>query len=223
MRTRCGHRLCQTKHVSLRHRPHKPAERLSDILVGLTTPHTGSVSFADVIAVVGERSFGALLVLLAIPNVLAAVLPGLSIVLGLPLMLLSLQLVVAAPKPWLPKRLARLKIRRADLDRLVEKAGPHVRRLERGLKPRLLILTAPWAERLIGAACFALSVFVFLPIPLANLLPALGILLFGFAILARDGLFALAGAAVTGACLVLFGSVAFAFAAAAGLAIRQLG
>jgi len=181
------------------------------------------VSLADVVAVVGERSFGALLVLLAIPNVLAAVLPGLSIVLGLPLMLLSLQLVVAAKKPWLPNRLARLEIRRIDLDRLVEKTSPHLRRLERGLKPRLLILTAPWAERLIGAACLALSIFVFLPIPFANLLPALGIMLFGFAILESDGLFAIVGAAVTVVCLSLFGSVAFAFAAAASLAIRQLG
>ena len=209
--------------MSLRHRPQRPAERLSDILEGLAAPRTGSVSLADVVAVVGERSFGALLVVLAIPNVLAAVLPGLSIVLGLPLMLLSLQLVVAAKKPWLPNRLARLEIRRIDLDRLVEKTSPHLRRLERGLKPRLLILTAPWAERLIGAACFALSIFVFLPIPFANLLPALGIMLFGFAILESDGLFAIVGAAVTVVCLSLFGSVAFAFAAAASLAIRQLG
>ena len=155
--------------MSLRHRPQRPAERLSDILEGLAAPRTGSVSLADVVAVVGERSFGALLVLLAIPNVLAAVLPGLSIVLGLPLMLLSLQLVVAAKKPWLPNRLARLKIRRIDLDRLVEKTSPHLRRLE------------------------------------------------------RDGLFAIVGAAVTVVCLALFGSVAFAFAAAASLAIRQLG
>ena len=204
-------------------RPHRHAEKLSDILDGLAAPQSGSVSMTDVIAAVGERSFGALLVLLAIPNLFAAVIPGLSIVMGLPLMLLSLQLIVAARKPWLPRRLARLEIRRSDLHRLVDKVGPALRRLERGLKPRLLIMTAPWAERLIGAACLVLSLFVFLPIPFANLLPAIGIMLYGFALLERDGLLAIAATAVTVACLTLFGSVAFAFTAAAGHALRQLG
>lgn len=209
--------------MALHQRPHPPVEKLSDILAGLAAPNSGSVSLAEVLAAVGERSFGALLVLLAIPNMLAAVLPGLSIVLGMPLILLSLQLIVAAKKPWLPARLARLEIRRADLDRVVTKLSPHLRRIERVLGPRLLVLTAPRAERLIGAACLALSVFVFLPIPFANLVPAIGIMLFGFAILERDGLFAIAATAVTVACLTLFGGVAFAFIAAVGLALRQLG
>jgi len=209
--------------VSLIHRPHQPAEKLSDVLADLAAPQTGTVSLADVMAAVGERSFGALLVLLAIPNMLAGVIPGLSIVLGLPLMLLSLQLIVAARRPWLPPRLARLEIRRSDLHRLVDKVSPRLRRLERALRPRLPGLTAPWAKRLIGVACLALSVFVFLPIPLANLLPAIGIMLFGFAILERDGLVAIAATAVTIVCLTLFGSVAFAFTAAAGQAIQQLG
>jgi hypothetical protein len=206
----------------MRH-PHQTTEKLSDILDGLAAPQTGSVSMADVIAAVGERSFGALLVLLAIPNLFAAVIPGLSIVMGLPLMLLSLQLVFAARKPWLPPRLASVEIRRSDLRRLVDEVGPRLRRLERGLKPRLLILTAPWSERVIGTACLVLSVFVFLPIPFANLLPSIGIALYGFALLERDGLLAIAATAVTIACLTLFGSVAFAFTAAAGHAIRQLG
>jgi hypothetical protein len=204
-------------------RPHQPREKLSDILDNLAAPQAGAVSMADVIDAVGERSFGALLVLLAIPNLFAAVVPGLSIVMGLPLMLLSLQLVFAARRPWLPPRLARVEIQRSDLRRLVDKVGPRLRRLERGLKPRLLILTAAWSERVIGTACLVLSVFVFLPIPFANLLPSIGIALYGFALLERDGLLAIAATAVTIACLTLFGSVAFAFTAAAGHAIRQLG
>jgi len=138
--------------MSLTRRRHQPAEKLSDILAGLAAPQAGSVSLADVIAAVGERSFGAILVLLAIPNMLAGVIPGLSIVLGLPLMLLSLQLIVAASRPWLPRRLAKLEIHRSDLRRLVDKGSPHLRRLERGPRPRLPGLTAPWAKRFIGVA-----------------------------------------------------------------------
>ena len=200
----------------------RSSDRLSDIVERLAGTGSEGVSLADVLAAVGERSFGALLVLFALPNVFAGVLPGLSIVLGLPLMLLSLQLLVAARKPWLPARLARLEVRTRELRRLADALVPRLRVLERGLKPRLLLMTAPWAERLIGAACLALATLVFLPIPFANLLPAAGIMLFGSALLERDGLVAIAAVAVTAVSLVLFGGLAFAFGAAAGHALRQL-
>jgi len=198
-------------------------EKLSDLLTRLAEPTSGSVTLADFLTTVGERSFGALLVLLAIPNMVAGLIPGVSIILGLPLLLVSLQLLVGADKPWLPKRLARLEIPRSDLRRIVERARTPLQRLERALKPRLGFLTAPWAERLIGLTCLGLSLLVFLPIPFANLLPATGILLFGFAMLERDGLLALVAFAIAGAGAALFGGVAFAFFLAAGHTVRQLG
>jgi len=199
------------------------ADRLSVILARLAEPEEGSVTLAEVLTAVGERSFGALLVILAIPNMVAGLIPGLSIVLGLPLLLVSMQLVVGAERPWLPRRLAHLKIKRSDLRRMVERTRPTLRRLERALQPRLEFLTSPWAERLIGLGCLALSVLVFLPIPFANLVPAIGIMLFGFSMLERDGLMALAAMGIVGVSAALFSGVAIAFFAAAGLTVRQLG
>jgi hypothetical protein len=199
------------------------AERLSEILARLAEPATGSVTLGDVLSAVGERSFGALLVILAIPNMVAGLIPGLSILLGLPLLLVSVQLLVGAEKPWLPRRLARLEIKRADLRRIVERTRKTLRRLERALRPRLEFITASWAERLIGLGCVALSILVFLPIPFANLVPATGILLFGFAMLERDGLMALVAFGIVGLSAALFSGVAFAFVVAAGHTVRQLG
>jgi hypothetical protein len=204
-------------------RPRPRADRLSVILARLAEPEEGSVTLAEVLTAVGERSFGALLVILAIPNMVAGLIPGLSIVLGLPLLLVSMQLVVGAERPWLPRRLAHLKIKRSDLRRMVERTRPTLRRLERALQPRLEFLTSPWAERLIGLGCLALSVLVFLPIPFANLVPAIGIMLFGFSMLERDGLMALAAMGIVGVSAALFSGVAIAFFAAAGLTVRQLG
>jgi hypothetical protein len=204
--------------------PRRPrAERLTDILTRLAEPGTGSVTLADVVAAVGERSFGAVLVILAIPNMVASLVPGLSIVLGLPLLLVSVQLLYGADKPWLPRRLARLEMQRHDLRRIVERLRFVLRRLERAVKPRLEYLASDWAERLIGLGCLLLSLLVFLPIPFANLVPATGILLFGFALLERDGLVALAGAGIVIVSAALFSGVAFAFLAAAGHTVRQLG
>ena len=199
----------------------RQSRRLSDILVEVAGSGRQTVSVSEVLRAVGERSFGALLVLFAMPNVLAGVLPGLSVVLGVPLMLLSLQLLVAADRPWLPARVLRFELRRTDLARLVARTVPYLRRLERALRPRLLLLTGPWAERLAGAACLVLSFMVFLPIPFANLLPAAGILLFGLAMLERDGLVALAATLVLGICLALFGGVVLAVLAASAHVLRS--
>jgi hypothetical protein len=208
----------------MRFRRNRPrADRLSTILARLAEPAEGSVTLAEVLTAVGERSFGALLVILAIPNMVAGLIPGLSIVLGLPLLLVSLQLVVGAERPWLPRRVADLKIKRSDLRRMLERTRPAVRRLERALQPRLEFLTSPWAERLIGLGCLALSVLVFLPVPFANLVPATGIMLFGFSMLERDGLMALAAMGIVGVSAALFSGVAIAFVTAAGLTVRQLG
>lgn len=193
------------------------------MLTRLAEPESGSVTLGELRAAAGDRSFGALLVLLAIPNMVAGLIPGLSILLGLPLLLVSLQLLVGADRPWLPRRLARLEIPRADLRRIVGRVQPFLQRLERALKPRLEFLLAPWAERLIGLACLVLSLFVFLPIPFANLLPATGVLLFGFSLLERDGLMALAAMGAVWISAALFGGVAFAFVTAAGHTVQQLG
>jgi len=181
------------------------------------------VTLGELRAAVGDRSFGAMLVLLAIPNMVAGLVPGLSILLGLPLILVSWQLLVGTERPWLPRRLVRLEIPRSDLRRIVGRVQPFLQRLERALKPRLEFLMAPWAERLIGLACLGLSFFVFLPIPFANLLPAAGILLFGCALLQRDGLMALAAMGAVCVSAALFGGVAFAFVTAAGNTVQQLG
>ena len=199
----------------------RQSRRLSDILVEVAGSGRQTVSVSEVLRAVGERSFGALLVLFAMPNVLAGVLPGLSVVLGVPLMLLSLQLLVAADRPWLPARVLRFELRRTDLARLVARTVPYLRRLERALRPRLLLLTGPWAERLAGAGCLVLSFMVFLPIPFANLLPAAGVLLFGLAMLERDGLVALAAATVLGICLLLFGGVVLGVLAASAHVLRS--
>ena len=193
------------------------------MLTRLAEPESGSVTLGELRAAAGDRSFGALLALLAIPNMVAGLIPGLSILLGLPLILVSLQLLVGADRPWLPRRLARLEIPRADLRRIVGRVQPFLQRLERALKPRLEFLMAPWAERLIGLACLVLSLFVFLPIPFANLLPATGVLLFGFSLLERDGLMALAAVGAVWISAALFGGVAFAFVTAAGNTVQQLG
>jgi hypothetical protein len=81
---------------------------------------------------------------------------------------------------------------------------PFLERIERTIRPRLLPLTGPQAERVIGIVGFSLAIIIFLPIPFGNMLPGLALAILGLGLLERDGLAVLLGllAAVTGVLVV---------------------
>jgi hypothetical protein len=193
----------------------EPRPRLSDALQELAETPTPVLTLGEALDAVGERSFGALIFVLAVVNLVAGVIPGVSTLLGVPLVLLSLQLVAGRPRPWLPRRLRSIRLQRSALRARIERFGPSLARLERALRPRLHVLTGPWAERLIGAICLGLSLFLCLPVPFGNLLPSVTLALFGIALLERDGLVALLAVGVTAADIVLFGGMAVALFKAA--------
>lgn len=171
------------------------------------------VTVGDLLDALGDRALAALIFLFAFPNVLPMP-PGTSAVLGVPLIILALQLMTGR-RPWLPAVLARRSMARDDLVVLVRRIQPFLHRAERMLGPRLEWLARPPMEYLLGLACVFLGLLVALPIPLGNMLPALAISLLALGILERDGLWVMAGL-VTGVAAALFVSgVVFAMTKAA--------
>jgi len=138
------------------------------------------------------------------------VIPGVSTLLGLPLMLRSVQLSIGSRRPWLPRAVSARSLERRAFSRIVESIQPRLQRLERLLKPRLLFLTSTWAERGIGLCCLVAAALVFLPIPFGNLLPALALCAFGLALMERDGVLVLLGLGTLGFSLVVLGGAALA-------------
>jgi hypothetical protein len=126
-----------------------------------------------------------------LPNVIP-VPPGTSALLGAPLLFLAAQLAFGM-RPWLPRLVAERSMPRAHFVALITRATPWLARAERLLRPRWSALCRPPAEYLVGGVCLLLSLIVFLPIPLGNMLPALAICLLALGILERDGLWVLAG------------------------------
>jgi hypothetical protein len=185
------------------------ATPLSDLLQALgRDPARERVAIGDLLLALGERAFGALLFLFAVPNVLPAP-PGTSAVLGAPLVFLATQLCLGR-QAWLPEVVAQRSMTRADFARLVGRIGPWLARAERLLRPRWGALTRPPAERAIGFVCLLLALVLVLPIPLGNVLPALAISVLALGLLARDGLWVLIGVAATAAALALVSGVVFA-------------
>ena len=166
--------------------------RFSDIIEALAERPGSKVTVADVLDAFGDRAFGALLAVFAAPLALPMP-PGVSAILGAPLIFIAFQQMVGRPTLWLPKALMKRSMRRAEFQTMAVRLRPHLKRLERHLRPRLQFLYGPIADRFIGAVCVLLAVIVFLPIPFGNMLPSFAIAAFGFGLLERDGLAGLVG------------------------------
>ncbi len=168
-------------------------KKLSETLVEIAADSSSErLMIRDLMRELRDRAFGALLFIFAIPTVLPAP-PGLSAVVGAPLIFLSLQLMLGRKAPWLPGIIADRSIARKDFAIIVAKALPWLQKIERLLKPRMGLCINPPFERVIGAVCFLLAAIVFLPIPLGNMLPSFAICLLSLAIIERDGLLSLIG------------------------------
>jgi hypothetical protein len=191
----------------------RPGEKVSDLLSGLPARVGEQATLRAILDGFGERAFGALLVAFAAPLVLPMP-PGVSAVLGLPLVLFTAQLALGVRRPWLPAKLANRSIRRRDLEGVIARVAPMVVQMERLLHPRLTWLAGPIFARLVGALALVLAVVVFLPIPFGNMFPSLAIALLGLGLVERDGLALLGGAAAAVLSLALLAWLSQALVAA---------
>ena len=95
------------------------------------------ISFGDLVDAFDGRAYGPLIVLFAAPNILPVALPGISAILGVPLILLTAQLMVGRRRPWLPGFVRGRSLSRRDFERFVGKVVPRLRRIEAWIPPAL--------------------------------------------------------------------------------------
>jgi hypothetical protein len=144
------------------------------------------LSFSELAVQLHSRAWGGLLFIFAAINVLPLP-PGTSAFFALPILIVSAQMAFGRSSPWFPARIDRRGVKKQELERLISKMGWLEARVERIFKPRLPALTAPTATRLIGVVCFLLALIAAIPVPLFHVAPAAAILLFGLALIYRDG------------------------------------
>lgn len=100
------------------------------------------ITMRALVAALGDRGFAIILLVLAVPNSLPIPSPpGFSTVFGVPLAFFSIQMMLGRPRPWLPERMLRRSIARADFRRIVTRILPWLERLERYCRPRGRLLT----------------------------------------------------------------------------------
>ena len=174
----------------------RPGRKLSEVLRDLQSGDGARVSVSDIVTALRDRSFAPLMIIFSAPNVFLFI-PGSSVFTALPLMVLAVQLIKGRPDVWLPRFVGNRSIERSAFDRVVTVTVPHIERVERLARPRWWPTSFLLAERLIGASTLILAVFLFLPIPFANGLPALAIIMLALGLSERDGYWLCAGLVAT--------------------------
>jgi hypothetical protein len=163
----------------------------------------------------GGRAFSIILLLLTLPIAVPGP-PGLPMVFAVPLLILTAQLWLGRPVPWLPGFVRRRRFSRNALLMVLRKVRPVLAGLESICRPRLTALSDGVGQRWIGAFFFLCALVLTnpVPIPFSHLPLALALSVLSLGFVERDGvimigamLAALAGVAInislTGGALVL--------------------
>jgi len=141
-----------------------------------------------------ERGFGVLLAIAALPLCLPVpVPPGYTTLFSIPLFIFSIQMIIGMQAPWLPAWIEKKEIKRTSLEKMVIKANPWLKKIEKRLQPRLTYISVHTWERIIGIFAFVFAVSISLPIPLTNFPPGWGILIMSLGLLSKDGITILIG------------------------------
>lgn len=181
----------------------------------LAAQESDRLTIGDIVAVLKDRAFALLIVILGLPNCLPMP-PPIPLVCGLLLLLVAIQITAGMSSPWLPRALLARSVARSDVERAAGRAVPLLRRLERWSRPRLSLFETGLGMRGVGLILLTLSLALIVAAPLVGQIPlGLAVCLLGLGLVERDGLVVLAGLVVGILGVVL--NAGFVYAIVAGI------
>jgi len=181
--------------------------RLSELFsMALDTDADGTVSLEEVLARAGDRGYGVMLLLLAIPCFIPVLPPGTSGVVGMLMILIALQLLLGRRQPWLPARWRRKRLAPSTVQAIQTKGVALLQRIERVSYPRGRWLTRNGLMLRVSAlTIILLSLVLSSPMPFMNTLPALAVALIAVGLMNHDGYMLLAGNLLGAGVLLIVG------------------
>lgn len=176
--------------------PRSIAEILTELLTASDGAPDGKLSLDEMVQAFGNRAFGILYLLFGLPNCFPMP-PGIPVLCGIVVIVVSLQMLMGKEALVLPRWLGTRRVDRAMLANVISKAARPLQALERLSKPRYPLLSGTMMRRAIGLAGCALGVALMAPIPLFGGIPAgIAVTILGLAFAQRDGMLIGFGVAV---------------------------
>ena len=196
-----------------------PEVRLSEALATARHAIEGhQVTLRELLLLVGEQGLLVFCAILAMPFLLPVSLPFMSTALGVPMLLIGYA-VTMNRVPWLPDRVLDHALPSETVQHTLERAIRTFDRFEHLVRPRMLGLTATPRVNAVHGVVLVIAVIALMAplplIPLANTLPAIGIILLCLGMAERDGALLLLGHLVALVSVLYVGAL-FYFAAEAG-------
>lgn len=169
--------------------PYQSDDRpFSRVLEDLAAKDDPRLYMGELIDAFGERGMGALLLFLGLVSALVGAIPGSTTVIGIPMLVIAVQLLIRRDQLWMPRMILKRPIDRAAFRSGIGRALKPLRMLERVSRPRLSVMTNEVSEILIGLFCTLLCAILILPLWGANLFPSLIVAAFGFGLMQKDGM-----------------------------------
>ncbi|MDC0864947.1 exopolysaccharide biosynthesis protein [Rickettsiaceae bacterium] len=162
---------------------------VSENLQKIAAKHNkGKTRIADIMEDFHENGLLLAMIFFALPVAIPLPYPpGFTTVMGIPLLILSIQMLFGSKRVRLPKRVNEYEIHNSTLKMISDKFVPIVKSVEKYVKPRFSFARSVYCEQFVGFVCIIASIAVAIPWPLTNAIPALGISVMALGLLNRDG------------------------------------
>lgn len=185
------------------------AEAVSKLMYRALDSFAGrtEVRVGHILHIFGIRGFAFFLLMLSLLNIVIFMVPFISVLFGLPMILLSAQMVVGIHTPIFPHFIRDRTLPQKTLIEGIEKSIRGLLAIERYIKPRLCFLSDTRLNRVHGFAALILAVMVTLPIPLFNVPPSIALAVLAIGLLQRDGILITIAYMIGFWCLILFKSL----------------
>lgn len=173
----------------------KPTHKRPDTVTSLirhlehTLPEDRDMTIGQFLHLLGVHGFIFFLLVLALMNVMIFMVPGLSILFGVPMVILVVQMLLGISSPIFPSVICQRKMSSKVLQKGLIHAAFVTEKVERFICPRFLLLTRKQFIWIHYLAALMLSFMVALPVPLLNLPPTFGMLFLCMGLMQRDGVF----------------------------------
>lgn len=114
--------------------------------------------------------------------------PGFTTIVGIPLIVLSMQMLLGLRQVSLPSKINNYQISNDILINISNKIVPKIKLVEKYIRPRFSFATSIYCEQFIGLVSLICAIAISIPLPLTNAIPAFGIAIMALGLLNRDGL-----------------------------------
>lgn len=150
------------------------------------------IKIGDLLICMDSDGFAPLILILSLILILPLP-PPLSTLVGLFIMFFSAQMIFGFNNIWFPKFIMEKKINRETLFSAINNTSKYLKKLEKFTKKRLIFMESEVVKKIIGIIIFLLAMISLIPIPFANFIPGLAIILITFGLVSRDGLIMIFG------------------------------